>query len=297
MAPRNVNKLAKADGQKKALNQRVALVTGASAGIGEAVALRLAALGITTYAAARRLDRMEHLKAKGIRVLSLDVTDEKSMAACIAAIEKEAGGVDILVNNAGYGSYGSIEEVPMEAARRQVEVNLFGLARLTQLVIPHMRGQRWGKILNVTSVGGLAAFPYGGWYHATKFAVEGLSSSLRQELKPFGVDVVLVRPGAIKTEWAGIAAQSLMEVSGKGPYALAVKSLYQIFTGKDLEKMAGEPAVIADVVEKAVKACCPRKGYIAPRAARVLMRVSRVAGWFGLEDALTRAFMKLPKTM
>lgn len=276
---------------------RVALVTGASAGIGEAVAIRLAEMGIVTYAAARRLERMEHLKARGIKVLPLDVTDEKSMKACIAAITKESGGVDILVNNAGYGSYGSVEEVPMEAARRQVEVNLFGLARLTQLVLPHMRTQRWGKILNVTSVGGLMAAPYGGWYHATKFAVEGLTASLRQEVKPFGIDAILIRPGAIRTEWAGIATQSLMEVSGKGPYMPAVMAMHRMFTGADLEKMAAEPVVIADTVEKAIRACCPRHGYIAPRAGRVMMRVLKTAACFGLDDALLRAFMKLPKKM
>ncbi|KAG9563219.1 hypothetical protein KCV01_g20770, partial [Aureobasidium melanogenum] len=142
--------------------QRVVLVTGASSGIGEAVALRLASEGIVTYAAARRVDRMEHLKSRGVHVLSLDVTDAASIQACVDTIERAHGGIDILVNNAGYGSYGAIEEVPLEEARRQVEVNLFGLAALTQRVIPHMRRQRWGKILNVTSIGGLQAAPYGG---------------------------------------------------------------------------------------------------------------------------------------
>ncbi|HSJ03168.1 MAG TPA: oxidoreductase [Verrucomicrobium sp.] len=281
----------------KPLNQRTALVTGASSGIGEATALRLASLGLTTYAAARRVEKMEPLKQHGIRVINLDVTDEASIKSCVGQIAAEAGGIDILVNNAGYGSYGSIEEVPLADARRQVEVNLFGLARLTQLVIPHMRGQRWGKILNVTSIGGLQAAPYGGWYHATKFAVEGLTSSLRQELAPFDVDAILIRPGAIKTEWSGIAADSLLAVSGNGPYAPAVRMMHAMFTGPSLEKMAADPSVIADVIEEAITARRPKSGYLAPFAAKVMIAIGRLAGGDRLRDAITRSFMNLPKKM
>lgn len=272
---------------------KTALVTGASAGIGEATALRLSSMGITTYAAARRLDRMEHLKAHGIRVLPLDLTDEDSIWEC----SQQIGPVDILVNNAGYGSYGAIEEVPMVEARRQLEVNLLGLASLTQLVIPHMREQRWGKIVNVTSVGGLQAAPYGGWYHATKFAVEGLSSSLRQELRPFGVDVILVRPGAIVTEWGDIAARSLLEVSGEGPYARAVRSLHKLFTGPKIKQMAGTPTDIADVIEQAITARCPSSAYTAPREARMMVLLSKLAGSDRLRDGLTRALLGLPSRM
>lgn len=279
------------------LTRRVALVTGASSGIGGSVALRLAAMGITTYAAARRLDRMQHLGDKGIHVLPLDVTDAASIETCVAAIEAAHGGLDILVNNAGYGSYGAIEEVPLAEARRQIEVNLFGLAALTQRAIPHMRTQRWGKILNVTSIGGLQASPYGGWYHASKFAVEGLSSSLRQELAPFGVDVVLIRPGAIKTEWSGIAADSMLRVSGNGPYAPAVRALYALFTGPRLDQLAGDPSVIADVVAQAITAKRPKSAYIAPRAARIMVRIGRLLGSDRLRDRATRAFMQLPERM
>lgn len=279
------------------LVHRVALVTGASSGIGEATALRLASMGIATYAAARRVDRMKHLTGKGIHVLPLDVTDAASIEACVAAIEAAHGGIDILVNNAGYGSYGAIEEVPLAEARRQIEVNLFGLAALTQRAIPHMRERRWGKILNVTSIGGLQASPYGGWYHASKFAVEGLSSSLRQELEPFGVDVILIRPGAIKTEWGGIAAESMLKVSGNGPYAPAVRALYDLFTGPRLGELAGDPAVIADVVERAITAHRPKTGYIAPRAARIMVRIGRLLGSDRLRDRATRAFMHLPARM
>lgn len=281
----------------KPLTQRTALVTGASAGIGEVTALRLASLGITTYAAARRVEKMEPLKQKGIRILKLDVTDETSIKECVNQITAETGGIDILVNNAGYGSYGSIEEVPLAEARRQVEVNLFGLAALTQLAIPHMRQQRWGKILNVTSIGGQISAPYGGWYHATKFAVEGLTASLRQELAPFDVDAILIRPGAIKTEWSGIAAESLLRISGDGSYSAAVQRLHQVFTGPQLENMAANPSVIADVIEKAIIAQRPKSAYTAPFAGRMTLFISKLAGTDRGRDALNRLFLKLPKKM
>ncbi len=279
------------------LTQRVALVTGASSGIGEAIALRFAAMGITTYAAARRVDRMAGLLQHGIHVLPLDLTDAASIDHCVAQISARHGGVDILVNNAGYGAYGSVEEMPMDDARRQVEVNLFGLAALTRCVIPHMRQQRWGKILNITSIGGVQAAPYGGWYHATKFAVEGLSSSLRQELAPFDVDVVLIRPGAIRSEWADIAAGHMREVSGAGPYRAAVGALHTLFTSERLQKMAGDPAVIADVAQRAVTATRPKSAYTAPRAARIMLWVGKLLGSDRLRDWSTRAFMGLPGKM
>ncbi|CAB3738784.1 hypothetical protein LMG3458_05552 [Achromobacter deleyi] len=279
------------------LTQRVALVTGASSGIGEAIALRFASMGITTYAAARRVDRMAALRQHGIHVLPLDLTDAASIDDCVAQITARHGGVDILVNNAGYGAYGSVEEMPMDEARRQVEVNLFGLAAITRRVIPHMREQRWGKILNITSIGGVQAAPYGGWYHATKFAVEGLSSSLRQELAPFDVDVVLIRPGAIRSEWADIAAGHMQEVSGAGPYGAAVGALHALFTSERLQKMAGDPAVIADVAQRAISAVRPKSAYTAPRAARVMLWVGKLLGSDRLRDWSTRAFMGLPAKM
>ena len=175
---------------------RTALVTGASSGIGEETARRLQGLGYTVYGAARRTGRLEKLAAEGVRPLAMDVTDDASMTAGIARIIEETGRIDVLINNAGYGSYGAIEDVPIDEARRQFEVNLFGLGRLVQLVTPHMRGQKSGTIINISSMGGRLTTPLGGWYHATKYAVEPLSDALRMELKPFGIDVVLVEPGA-----------------------------------------------------------------------------------------------------
>jgi NAD(P)-dependent dehydrogenase (short-subunit alcohol dehydrogenase family) len=179
---------------------QVALVTGGSSGIGECTVLELLDAGYVVYTAARRVERMQPLADAGAHVFAMDVTDDASMVAGIERIIDEQGRIDVLVNNAGYGSYGAVEDVPIEEARRQFEVNVFGLARLIQLATPHMRAQRSGRIINISSIGGKFYEPFGGWYHATKFAVEGLSDSLRLELKPFGVDVVIIEPGPIITE-------------------------------------------------------------------------------------------------
>jgi NAD(P)-dependent dehydrogenase (short-subunit alcohol dehydrogenase family) len=198
---------------------KVALVTGASSGIGEATALELAKAGYTVHAAARRVERMNHLTESGIRPISMDVTDDSSMQAAVEKIIADTGRIDVLVNNAGYGSYGALEDVPMDEARYQFEVNVFGAARLTQLVLPHMRKNRSGKIVNITSMGGKIHTPLGAWYHATKFALEAISDCLRLELKPFGIDVIVIEPGGIRSEWADIAADKVRAVSSDGPYA------------------------------------------------------------------------------
>jgi len=179
---------------------RTALVTGASSGIGEDTARKLQALGYIVYGAARRTDRLQALTTDGIRPLAMDVTDDASMNAGVNRILEETGRIDVLVNNAGYGSYGAIEDVPINEARRQFEANVFGLARLTQLITPHMRTQGSGTIINISSMGGKLTTPLGGWYHATKYAVEALSDALRIELSSFGIDVVVVEPGGIRLD-------------------------------------------------------------------------------------------------
>jgi short-subunit dehydrogenase len=279
------------------MEKKVALVTGASAGIGMDAALQLAAAGFITYAAARRVDRMESLRAHGIKVLPLDITDEQSIAACLAAIKAESGGIDVLVNNAGYGAYGALEEVPMSEARRQFDVNLFGLARLTQQAIPHMRQRRWGRIINVSSIGGVGAAPYGGWYHATKFALEGYSAALRQELAPFGVNVVVIRPGGTVSEWAEIATNSLEATSGRGPYAVAVQAMVNMFrAGLGNSKLIEPASVIGDLILKAATVARPKSVYLAPRMAKIAVFLR----WMlsdRLHDAMVRSMMKLPKVM
>ena len=210
------------------MSSKVAIVTGASAGIGEATAAALLAHGYRVYAGARRVDRMQPLADAGAVVRSLDVTDEASMTGFVAEVLAAEGRVDVLVNNAGYGSYGALEDVPIDEARRQFEVNVFGLARMTQLVLPTMRAQREGYVVNISSIGGKIWEPLGSWYHATKFAVEGLSDSLRMELKPHGVHVVVIEPGAIATEWRGISAEHALGASGDGPYAAQAAALTRV---------------------------------------------------------------------
>ncbi|MBM7517966.1 oxidoreductase [Nocardioides nitrophenolicus] len=261
---------------KSAAPAEVALVTGASSGIGEATALELAGAGFTVYAAARRVDRMEHLRAAGIRPIAMDVTDESSMLAGVEQVVSESGRIDVLVNNAGYGSYGALEDVPMAEARRQFEVNVFGAARLTQLVLPHMRAQRSGTIVNVTSMGGRIHTPLGAWYHATKFALEAISDCLRLEVKPFGIDVVIIEPGGIKTEWSGIAAEKVREVSGTGPYAPQGNAVADSLASETNANRSSEPTLIARTIARAVRARKPRTRYAVGFGAKPMIFLHNV---------------------
>jgi NADP-dependent 3-hydroxy acid dehydrogenase YdfG len=200
---------------------KAVLVTGCSSGIGRASALRLARSGWSVYASARRPDSLSELAGAGCHTLALDVTDEHSMRAAVDAVEQAEGAVGVLINNAGYSQSGAIETVPIEALRRQFETNVLGLVRLTQLVLPRMRAQRWGKIVNLGSMGGRLTFPGGGCYHASKYALEAISDALRFELRGFGIDVILLEPGLITTEF-GEAATASMAAIASPPGADAV---------------------------------------------------------------------------
>jgi NAD(P)-dependent dehydrogenase (short-subunit alcohol dehydrogenase family) len=257
------------------MSDKVAIVTGASSGIGEATAYKLQAMGYKVYAAARRVDRMAPLADVGIRPVRVDVTDDASLVDFVKQVVAESGRVDVLVNNAGYGSYGAVEEVPLDEARRQFEVNVFGLARLSQLVLPHMRRQRFGRIVNISSIGGRIYEPLGGWYHATKFAVEGLSDSMRMELAPLGIQVIVIEPGAIATEWSAIAGQNLLATSGQGAYADQAE-LMAAFLTADPRGQASPPSVIADAVAKAVSARRPRTRYAVGRGAKPILAARRI---------------------
>jgi len=253
-----------------------ALVTGASSGIGEATALRLADLGFTVYGAARRIERMTDLGAKGLRILKMDVTDDDSMQAGIKQIIDDTGRIDVLVNNAGYGSYGSVEDVPMSEAKYQFEVNVFGLARLTQLVTPHMRAQESGRIINVSSIGGKFYEPLGAWYHATKFAVEGLSDSLRVELAPYGIRVVIIEPGPIRTEWNAISRESLVEVSRGTAYEHQAEKVRSRMEKADQPMTSSGPEVVARKIVKAATTSHPKPRYPVGRGAGTIMGARRV---------------------
>jgi NAD(P)-dependent dehydrogenase (short-subunit alcohol dehydrogenase family) len=269
----------------------VALVTGASSGIGEAAARELHNQGFVVYAAARRAERLADLAGAGMHAVSMDVTDDASASAAVRQIIDEQGRIDVLVNNAGYGSYGALEDVDLSEARYQFEVNVFGLARLIQLVTPQMREQRSGRIINVSSMGGKIYEPLGAWYHATKFAVEGLSDSLRLELRPFGIEVVIIEPGAIRTEWASIAADKLEQTSGATAYAEQARTVGGVLRSTDTHpRRATDPSVVGKVIARAATASRPRTRYVTGFAARPLLLARRVLPDRGFDQIMTVAY-------
>jgi NAD(P)-dependent dehydrogenase (short-subunit alcohol dehydrogenase family) len=270
------------------MTKKIALITGASSGIGEATARQLLAEGYMVYAAARRLERMQPLASAGARLLALDLTDDASIVAAVAAIRQAEGRLDVLINNAGYGSYGALEDVPLDEGRRQFEVNLFGLARLIQLSTPLMRAQGAGSIVNITSIGGKMHEPMGSWYHATKFAVEGLSDCLRMELAPFGIHVVVVEPGAIRTEWSGIARQSLLQHSGHTAYAAQATAHARMLAASDTSNMVSPPEVVARTIARALRARRPRTRYATGGGARTILFLRRL-----LSDRAFDAVMRM----
>lgn len=194
---------------------KTVLVTGASSGIGKATAIYLAQNGYNVYGGARRMEKMQELKDYGVKPIMLDVTKDESMVACVEKIVNEAGSIDILINSAGLGSYGALEDVSITEAKNQLQINLFGVARLIQLALPQMRKNSYGKIVNISSVGGKVGLPMGSWYHAGKFAIEGMSDSLRNEVRQFGIDIIVVEPGGIDTIIAKITAKALAEKVNK----------------------------------------------------------------------------------
>lgn len=269
-----------------------ALVTGASSGIGASITRRLLRDGWTVYGAARRVDRLEVLQREGARALELDVTEDASMVAAVERVLAECGRLDALVNNAGYGSYGAVEDVPIEEARRQFEVNVFGLARMAQLVLPAMRRQRSGRIVNISSMGGRIYTPMGGWYHATKHAVEALSDALRLEVKPFGVQVVVIQPGAITSEWADHARTSLERTSGSGPYAGFAGAMARMLVAAYQPGRAASPQAVAKLVSRALRARRPKARYAGPTDARLFLMARKYLPDAVFEALVERAFRR-----
>jgi short-subunit dehydrogenase len=299
------------------------LITGCSSGIGRAAAISLHAAGLTVYATARQVDSLAGLARQGIRTLALDVTDEASMTAAVAAIEDAAGPVGVLVNNAGYGLYGPVEQLPMDEIRRQFETNFFGLVRLTQLVLPGMRRRGRGRILNVSSMGGRITLPGGAFYHASKYAVEGLSDALRMEIAQFGIDVVLIEPGPVKTPWNDVAAASLSSAapasaeggSGGGgpgaggpgdgdrgaggsatdgdPYA-AYKAAVGASFGRTQAGLVGRfgstSEDIAKVITQAVTARRPRARYLINPVAKSLVAMNQVLPARAYDSVMRRQY-------
>jgi NAD(P)-dependent dehydrogenase (short-subunit alcohol dehydrogenase family) len=275
---------------------KVAIVTGASSGIGKAAAVKFLEMGYTVHAAARRLHAMKDIEAKGAILHQVDLRQSEEINAFVSNVIASSGRVDVLVNSAGYGFFGAVEDVPMAAAKEQLEVNLFAVAQMIQAVLPVMRKQRSGKILNISSTGGKSALPLGGWYHASKFALEGLSDSLRSEVRPFGIDVVVVEPGAVKTEWGGIMVDNLMQTSGAGPYKLMVERLRDTVAGKQVENMSASPQEIGALIARIAETRKPKARYVAPFHAKLILFMNwllcdKAADW------VTGKMLNLPATL
>jgi NAD(P)-dependent dehydrogenase (short-subunit alcohol dehydrogenase family) len=254
---------------------KVVLITGCSTGIGRATAERLVKHGWTVYATARRPESIADLPEKGCRTLALDVSDEESMRAAVKVVEDERGAVGVLVNNAGYSQSGAVETIPPNQLRRQFETNVFGLVRMCQLVLPGMRKQGWGRIVNLSSIGGKVVFPGGGFYHGTKHAVEAISDALRFEVKNFGVDVVIIEPGLIKTEFGDTAAASISDgTESGGDYAdfneAVAKATAGAYEGPAM-RLGGGPETVAKKIERAISARRPKARYAVTPSAHFIL--------------------------
>ncbi|HEV2062218.1 MAG TPA: oxidoreductase [Solirubrobacteraceae bacterium] len=280
-------------------HSRAVLITGCSSGIGRATAEHLASKGWPVYATARRAETLTDLEAAGCTTLALDVTDEASMKAAVERVEADHGAVGVLVNNAGYSQSGTIEEVPMDEVRRQFETNVFGLVRLTQLVLPAMREQRWGKVVNISSMGANFTFPGGGFYHATKHAVDALTDALRFEVGGFGIDAIIIQPGLIKTKFGEAAVGAMPGATdGDGPYAEfnagLAKATKAVYEKGPAAKLGAGPEAVAKVIEKAITARRPKARYLVTPSAHLLVNQKRLMPdrvW----DAFMRTQFKQPK--
>lgn len=256
---------------------KVVLITGCSSGIGHATAQTLAAKGWNVYATARRPESIADLEQLGCKTLALDVTDEASMEAAVNQVIEAEGAIGVLVNNAGYSQSGAVETVPMDQVRRQFETNVFGLTRMCQLVLPSMRERGWGRIVNIGSMGGKLTFPGGGFYHATKYAVEALSDALRFEVRGFGVDVILIEPGLIVTGFAD-AATAAVDPDQSGPYGgfnqAVAKATTEAYKGP-MSKLGAGPEAVAKTIAGALDSNRPRSRYPVTLSAHVMINQRR----------------------
>jgi len=274
--------------------KKVVFITGASSGMGKVTARVLAQEGYIVYAAARRTEKMDDLRAAGVIPIQMDVTDETSMVNGVQYIINAQGRIDVLVNNAGFGSYGAVEDVTMDDARYQLEVNVFGAARLAQLVLPYMRQQRQGRIINISSIGGKFAMPLGGWYHASKFALEALSDSMRNEVKQFGINVVVIEPGGVQSEWGSIATDHLQKVSGGTVYRPLVDGFMKLAAGA--ENKGADPMVIVKLIRQAIEAKKPKTRYSGGYMAGVILFMRKIFSDKMLDSILMSQYKLKPAT-
>lgn len=256
-------------------DNKVILVTGASSGMGKEFARALLAEGHTVYVAARRLSAMEDLRSLGAIPLAMDVTDEQQVAEAFAQIKANHGGLDVLINNAGFGLLGAVEDIPINDARYQFEVNLFGLARVTQHALPAMRERRRGTIINISSMGGKIYTPLGSWYHATKHALEGWSDCLRLELQPFNINVVIIQPGVIETAFGDVVTQPLLAYSGQGTYASMAQQVAKMMQKNYKPGGASKPQVVTELVLRAIHSRKPKTRYAAGKYAKPMLLMRR----------------------
>lgn len=257
---------------------KVVLITGGSSGIGRSTAIKLNNEGYKVYVAARSLDKMQDLKNLNITPIYLNLTNEQSIVDCVNFVLNKENKIDILINNAGYGFYGAIEDVSIQNAKNQMEVNLFGLARITQLVLPSMRKNHSGKIINISSMAGKMWTKYGAWYHASKYAIEGLSNSMRLELKQFNIDVILIEPGVIKTDWGFIAANNLKTSSMNSAYKEDAAKVANWLEKLYRNKKCSSPDLIANTIYKAIKSKKPRTHYLVGYLAKSTVFVKNIVG-------------------
>jgi NAD(P)-dependent dehydrogenase (short-subunit alcohol dehydrogenase family) len=274
---------------------RAVLITGCSSGIGEATAARLAGAGWIVYATARRPETLAGLEAKGCKPLALDVVDEESRNAAVQAVVEAEGAVGVLINNAGWSQSGAVESIPDERVRAQFETNVFGPLALTRLVLPGMRAQGWGKVVNISSMGGEFTFPGGGVYHATKYAIEALSDAMRFEVKNFGVDVILIQPGLITSGFSEVTAREIgAGTTTDGPYTEFNRAVGDASVGAykkgPLAKLAGPPEAVAETIETALTAKRPKARYKVTASARVLMGLNSILPDSGWDKVLESSF-------
>ncbi|KAB2663253.1 oxidoreductase [Brucella tritici] len=258
--------------------KKTALVTGASSGMGKSIAKRLIKDGYQVYVAARSVDKMADLANLGAQPLRIDVSKDEEIVAGVETILAQTGGVDVLVNNAGFGLYGPVEEIPLDEARYQFEVNMFGAARLTQLLLPAMREKKAGTIVNITSMGGKIYTVLGAWYHATKHALEGWSDSLRLEVEPFGIRVVIIEPGLIETGFGDAGQQGIAERSKNGPYEKIANGVVKSMQSSYGQNRGTNPDVIAETVSKAIASSRPKTRYAVGAYAKPMIWIRK---WLG----------------
>jgi len=258
--------------------KKVILITGASSGIGRNAAIELAKQGHIVYGAARRLDKLNNLKEYGVIPVELDVTVKQQCVDVVTKIISEQHKIDVLYNNAGYGLYGAVEDIPIEDAKKQFDVNLFGLAQMTKLVLPYMREKNSGRIINTSSVGGKITTPLAAWYHASKFAVEGFSDTLRMEVKPFNIDIILIEPGLIKTDFYDITVKQIKKYSITGAYKKLAQADVNTLSNVSKGGLMGgsDPSVITKAVSKAVNDKKPKTRYLTGRLAKFGVFTKRI---------------------